>query len=89
MAHTKSQGAAKRVVKIVGKRRGVKRFGGQVVRNGEILIRQVGNKFHAGENVGTGRDFTLFAKADGVVGFRNMTGFHRGKKYIDVIPKAE
>lgn len=88
MAHTKSQGAAKRVVNVVGKRRGVKRFGGQVVRNGEILVRQLGTKFHPGKNVGMGKDYTLFAKADGVVGFRNMTGFHRGRKFIDVVPQA-
>ncbi len=47
--------------------RGVKRFGGEVVRAGSILVRQVGTKIHAGENVGIGRDFTLFAKIDGLV----------------------
>lgn len=87
MAHTKSQGAAKRVVNVVGKRRGVKRFGGQVVKNGEIIIRQLGTKFHPGLNVGIGKDYTLYAKADGVVGFRQMTGFHRAQKYVDVLPQ--
>lgn len=85
MAHTKSQGAAKRIVNLAGKRRGVKRFGGQTVKNGEILIRQVGTKFHPGKNVGMGRDYTLFAKTDGVVNFRAMTGHHRGQKFVDVI----
>jgi large subunit ribosomal protein L27 len=49
--------------------RGVKRFGGQEVKAGSILVRQVGTKFHAGDNVGVGRDFTLFAKIDGLVKF--------------------
>jgi len=52
--------------------RGVKRFGGQVVKAGSILVRQVGTKYHAGENVGMGRDFTLFAKVDGAVKFERQ-----------------
>ncbi len=88
MAHTKSQGAAKRTVNIVGKRLGVKRFAGQEVSTGEILIRQRGTKFHAGKNVMVARDHTLFAKAPGVVSFRSMTGFKRTKKFVDVLPSA-
>lgn len=87
MAHTKAQGAAKRTINIIGKRRGVKRFGGQFVKNGEILVRQVGTKFHPGKNVGMGKDFTLFAKSDGYVSFRRMTQYHRGQKYIDILEK--
>lgn len=52
--------------------RGVKRFAGQVVSAGSILVRQVGTKFHAGDNVGIGRDWTLFAKVDGVVKFERQ-----------------
>lgn len=87
MAHTKSQGAAKRVVKVVGKRRGIKKFGGEVVKRGGILVRQLGTKLHAGNNVGVGKDFTLYAKEDGVVSYRQMTGFHRTQKIVDVTPQ--
>lgn len=86
MAHTKSQGAANRTVNVIGKRRGVKKFGGEAVLAGNILVRQKGTLFHPGVNVGMGRDFTLFATADGVVEFRNMTGFKRGKKTVNVVP---
>lgn len=86
MAHTKSQGAANRIVNVAGKRRGVKRHDGEIVKSGNILVRQVGNKYYAGKNVSTGRDYTLFATSDGVVKFKNMTGFKRGKKSINVLP---
>ncbi len=69
MAHKKGQGASKNGRDSNGQRRGVKRYGGQVVRAGNILVRQVGTKFHPGANVGMGRDFTLFALKDGVVKF--------------------
>lgn len=64
-----------------GKRRGVKKFGDQEVKNGNIIVRQLGSKFHPGENVGMGRDFTLYALRDGVVNFYQRYG----KKYISVI----
>ena len=89
MAHTKSQGSAKRTVNIVGKRRGVKRFGGQKVNAGEIIVKQVGTKFHPGKNVGMGKDFTIFSKIEGIVGFRRMTGSHKTQKYVDVIMETE
>ena len=85
MAHTKSQGAANRTVNVAGKRLGVKRFGGEQVLAGNILVRQRGTKFHAGKNVGLGRDHTLFALTNGVVAFRGMTGFKRGRKFVDVV----
>lgn len=86
MAHTKGQKlSAQQGVNVAGKRRGVKRFGGQMVKNGEILVRQLGTVFFPGKNVGQGRDFTLFAKADGVVKFRDLTGTKRGKKAVDVV----
>ena len=69
MAHKKGQGSSKNGRDSNSQRRGVKRFGGQIVRAGNILVRQVGNRFHPGLNVGQGRDFTLFALKDGVVEF--------------------
>jgi large subunit ribosomal protein L27 len=69
MAHKKGQGSTRNGRDSQPKMRGVKRSGGQNVRAGSILVRQVGTKFHAGENVGMGRDFTLFAKIDGLVTF--------------------
>ena len=69
MAHKKAVGSSRNGRDSQGQRRGVKRFGGEKVRAGNILVRQVGSKFHPGLNVGMGRDFTLFAKIDGVVRF--------------------
>ncbi len=67
MAHKKGQGAAKNGRDSKGQRLGIKRSGGEFVRAGNILIRQRGTKFHPGENVGCGKDFTLFALIDGIV----------------------
>lgn len=89
MAHTKSQGAANRTVNVAGKRLGVKRFSGETVNAGEIIVRQRGTKFHPGKNTGMGKDYTLFAKAGGVVSFRNMSGTKRGKKAVDILPAGE
>jgi len=69
MAHKKGQGSVRNGRDSVSKRLGVKRFGGQFVTAGSILVRQRGTKFVAGENVGTGRDWTLFALTDGKVAF--------------------
>lgn len=69
MAHKKGQGSTKNGRDSNAQRRGVKRFGGQKVTAGSILVRQCGNKFHPGANVGQGRDFTLFALKEGVVEF--------------------
>jgi large subunit ribosomal protein L27 len=69
MAHKKGQGSTRNGRDSQPKMRGVKRFAGQEVKAGSILVRQVGTKFHAGENVGIGRDWTLFAKIDGLVKF--------------------
>lgn len=69
MAHKKAAGSTRNGRDSESKRLGVKMYGGQVVRAGNILVRQRGTRFHAGENVGLGRDHTLFAKADGVVKF--------------------
>ena len=72
MAHKKGVGSSRNGRDSNPKRLGVKRFAGQRVRAGSILIRQRGTKFHPGANVGRGRDDTLFAKADGVVKFENL-----------------
>ena len=69
MAHKKGQGSSRNGRDSNAQRRGVKRFGGQKVTAGCILIRQVGNKYHAGKNVGQGKDYTLFALTDGEVMF--------------------
>jgi large subunit ribosomal protein L27 len=70
MAHKKAGGSTTNGRDSRGKRLGVKRYGGQVVRAGNILVRQRGSSYHAGKNVGTGGDFTLFALIDGVVEFK-------------------
>jgi large subunit ribosomal protein L27 len=69
MAHKKGQGSSRNGRDSQPQRRGVKRFGGEKVKAGNILVRQVGTVFHAGHNVGTGKDYTLFALVDGVVKF--------------------
>jgi len=69
MAHKKAGGSSRNGRDSQAKRLGVKAYGGQTVQAGGIIVRQRGTQFHAGENVGTGRDFTLFAKVDGTVRF--------------------
>lgn len=86
MAHKKAGGSSKNGRDSNSQRRGVKRFGGENVRAGNILVRQLGTKLHPGSNVGLGRDFTLFAKVDGVVTFEK---FGRGRKRVSVYPAAE
>lgn len=81
MAHKKGQGSTTNGRDSVGKRLGVKRYGGQVVKAGEILTRQRGTSFHPGENVGMGNDYTLFSKIPGVVKFEHLT---RKRKKISV-----
>ncbi len=69
MAHKKAGGSSKNGRDSQGQRRGVKRYGGQFVKAGNILVRQLGTKIHPGANVGVGKDYTLFAKIDGIVKF--------------------
>ena len=86
MAHVKSGGSkAAQGVNIHGKRLGLKIHDGQVVRKGNIIIRQRGTVYHAGRNVKVGRDHTLYSVADGIVKFRMMTGFKRGRTAVDVV----
>ncbi len=84
MAHKKAGGSTRNGRDSESKRLGVKRFGGQAVAAGNILVRQRGTKFHAGTNVGLGKDHTLFAKADGVVKFE-VKGVNK-RKYISIVP---
>jgi len=86
MAHKKAGGSTRNGRDSESKRLGVKRYGGQVVSAGSILVRQRGTKFHAGPNVGMGRDHTLFAKADGVVEFK-VAG-PKNRKTISIVPAA-
>jgi large subunit ribosomal protein L27 len=69
MAHKKAGGSSRNGRDSAGQRRGVKKFGGEFVRAGNIIVRQLGTKFHPGNNVGMGRDYTLFALTDGLVTF--------------------
>ena len=85
MAHKKATGATTQKHNTPGKRLGVKKFGGETVRTGNIIIRQRGTRVYPGKNVSMGKDHTLFAMSSGVVKFRNMTGIKRGKKVVDVI----
>lgn len=86
MAHTKAAGAAKRNVNVAGKRLGIKKYAGEVVEPGNIVVRQRGTPFYPGRNTMMGRDHTIFATAPGVVGFRRMTGYKRSQKLVDVLP---
>ena len=81
MAHKKAGGSSKNGRDSNGQRRGVKRYGGQIVRAGNILVRQVGTRIHPGENVGMGKDYTLFAKVDGVVTYER---WGRSRKRVSV-----
>ena len=81
MAHKKAAGSSRNGRDSAGKRLGIKRFGGQEVTAGSILVRQRGTSFHPGNNVGCGKDYTLFATIDGVVKFETKK---QGRKYISV-----
>ena len=83
MAHKKAGGSSRNGRDSKGQRRGVKVFGGETVRAGNIIIRQLGTRIHPGRNVGMGRDFTLFALVDGVVNFDRL---NRSRKRVNVLP---
>ena len=80
MAHKKGGGSSKNGRDSNSQRLGVKKFGGETVTAGSIIVRQKGTKFHCGENTGLGRDYTIFAKLDGKVVFSNK----KGKKFISI-----
>ena len=83
MAHKKAGGSTRNGRDSESKRLGVKRFGGQAVKAGNIIVRQRGTKFHAGNNVGLGKDHTIFATADGVVEF-TVKG-PQNRKYVNIV----
>jgi large subunit ribosomal protein L27 len=81
MSHKKAGGSSRNGRDSAGQRFGVKRYGGQAIRAGNIIVRQRGTQIHPGENVGMGRDYTLFATVDGVVSFERMG---RDRKKVSV-----
>ena len=85
MAHKKAGGSSRNGRDSPGQRRGVKKFGGEQVLAGNILVRQVGSTFHAGKNVGQGRDYTLYALTDGVVEFTKKAN---KRQYINIAPAS-
>jgi large subunit ribosomal protein L27 len=85
MAHKKGQGSSRNGRDSPGQRRGVKMYGSEVVQAGNILVRQLGTQFHAGANVGMGRDYTLFALVDGTVKFSRARG---DRRIVSIVPKT-
>ncbi len=85
MAHKKSGGSSRNGRDTAGRRLGVKKFGGEAVIPGNIILRQRGTKYHPGENVGIGRDHTIFATSEGKVIFNRKAG---GRVYVGVEPTA-
>ncbi len=83
MAHKKSGGSSRNGRDSQGQRRGVKRYGGQHVKAGNILVRQLGTKIHPGKNVGMGRDYTLFALVEGTVEYQR---WGRSRKRVAIMP---
>lgn len=86
MAHKKAGGSSKNGRDSAGQRRGVKRYGGQEVLAGNILVRQLGTKIHPGKNVGTGKDWTLFALVDGTVKYEKYVRNNREKTRVHILP---
>ena len=82
MAHKKAGGSSRNGRDSAGRRLGVKKFGGEIVISGNIIVRQRGTKFHHGSNVGIGKDHTLFAKLDGKVAFKKT----RTRTFVSIIP---
>jgi large subunit ribosomal protein L27 len=83
MAHKKSGGSSSNGRDSIGRRLGVKKFGGESVISGNIIIRQRGTKFHPGENVGMGKDHTIFATSEGKVEFKTKAN---DRTYVSVVP---
>lgn len=89
MAHVKTAGGkVAQGVKVQGKRLGLKKFGGQKVISGNIIVRQHSSLYYPGKNTRQGRDFTIYATAEGVVSFKNMTGYKKDHKLINVLPET-
>jgi large subunit ribosomal protein L27 len=86
MAHKKGQGSSRNGRDSQGQRRGVKLFGGQTAKAGNILVRQCGTRIHPGANVGVGRDWTLFATVDGIVTYERLG---KARTKVSVLPPAQ
>ncbi|MEM1288721.1 MAG: 50S ribosomal protein L27 [Pseudomonadota bacterium] len=86
MAHKKAGGSSRNGRDTAGRRLGVKKFGGEAVVAGNIIIRQRGTKWHPGDNMGMGKDHTLFALTEGTVNFRKKRD---GNTYVSIVPHAE
>jgi large subunit ribosomal protein L27 len=86
MAHKKAGGSSRNGRDSAGQRLGVKRFGGEICRAGNIIVRQRGTKWHPGDNVGLGKDHTLFALCDGRIEFRTKA---KGRTFVSVVPMTE
>ena len=89
MPHKKAGGTSPNGRDSAGQRRGVNRFAGQHVLAGNIIVRQLGTRVFPGENVGMGRDYTLFAKTDGVVKFESFIRKRKVHKRVHIVPVAE
>jgi large subunit ribosomal protein L27 len=85
MAHKKAGGSSRNGRDSGGQRLGIKRFGGEQVQAGSILVRQIGTRIHPGENVGMGRDYTLFAKIEGIVKYGKRG---RDRKQVSISPRS-
>ena len=85
MAHKKGQGSSRNGRDSPGQRRGVKVYGSEVVRAGNILVRQLGTRIHPGDGVGLGKDYTLFALVDGLVKYSRTVG---DRRVVSVVPRA-
>ncbi len=83
MAHKKAGGSSRNGRDTIGRRLGIKKYGGEAVKAGNIIVRQRGTRWHAGDNVGLGKDHTLFATVDGKVAFRTKA---KGRTYVSVQP---
>jgi large subunit ribosomal protein L27 len=86
MAHKKAGGSSRNGRDSIGRRLGVKKFGGESILAGGIIVRQRGTTFHPGENVGIGKDHTLFALCDGDISFATKAG---GRQYVSVTPRLQ
>ena len=86
MAHKKAGGSSRNGRDSIGQRLGVKKFGGQAVLAGNILVRPRGTTVHAGENVGVGKDFTLFALTDGLIKFEKYSRKNKVKTRVSIVP---
>ena len=86
MSHKKAGGSSRNGRDSNAQRRGIKRYGDQVVKAGNILVRQLGTKIHPGDNVGMGRDYTLFAKIDGMVKYER---YGKDRKKVSIVPAQQ